>query len=350
MNPFINPNQFTNSTQTSNSNGANAVNPYSPNYFNPGTNSQSYPTAQNSYSPYFQGYPSAFTDGYHNNNPLGLNGSSITPMGTGSSGNYSNYLNPLSTNTGTLSMSSDPSSSTSSDTTLLARFQGLAGKLDIQVNTSPDEKIDTNDLRQALDDKSDKYSTDDKQVIQAMLDNTNGIRGKLDHLDGKDDGIIKIDSINKMVVDPNAQPEKVKTPEDNMSNTKALNVMADYMGTAIHLDKAGHRADKYVDKHGMLIAPQRGSWTTNRAKLQRMSEDTEVPEMVRTAAKKLLTNKELYKVADIGHHGGNPDGTISIKDCQDAIKKNPDIDSLGAEGTVPEETEMPAAPETTHAA
>lgn len=331
MSSYINPNQYTNGAPTPNSNGSPTVNAYETNnYFSPGTNTQ-YPPGSNSQSSpgmnqYFQGYPSAFTDGYQNNNPLGLGASRLNPMGVSSS-----TLNPVGSTAGTLSLDTTPSNSNASDTTLLARFQGLAGKLDTQVNTTADQKIDTNDLRQALDDKTDKYNTDDKQVIQAMLDNTNGIRGKLDHLDGADDGTISIDSINKMVVDPNAPATKIQTPEDKMSNTKALNVMADYMGTAYNLSKAGHRADKYVDKHGKLIAPQRGAWSTDRSKLQRMSEDTEVPEDVRTAAKKLLANKELFKTADTGQHGGDPDGTISLRDCQDAIKHNPDIDSIGVD-------------------
>jgi len=262
----------------------------------------------------------------------------VTPASTSNAGDpMSQYFGGLSnagangfTGSGNLGLGNHNSTlQTPSETKVLARFQGLAPKLDTEVNSEADQKIDVNDMQTALEDKSEKFNAEDKQVIKEILENTGGVRGKLDHLDGEDDGVISIDSINKMVVNPDA---KQQTPQNKMTNTEACNVMADYMGTAIHLDKAGHRADKYVDKHGKLVAGQRGAWTTDRGKLQKLSQDDQVPEKVRTAAKKLLENKALLDRVDTAHKKGEPDGKYSIKDFQAAANQS-DIDSVGTSET-----------------
>lgn len=274
--------------------------------------------SSDSLNEYFGGMSNGYYNGYQNNYNLGVTPASSISIGS-TSGNSGN--------------SSSSSSTPLPDGTVLARFQGLENKLDTQVNSNADQKIDVNDLQNAESDTSGKYSDSDKQVIQAMLDNQDGLRGKIDHLDGQDDGTMTFDSINKMVVNPNAQYTPPKTPEQQMTNTQALNTLADYMGTAIHLDKAGHKADEYVDKHGKLVASQRGAWTTDRGKLQKMADDPDVPDNVRTAAKKMLTNTKLAETVDTAHKGGDPDGKYSIKDFQDAINKNPDIDSIGEDTT-----------------
>jgi hypothetical protein len=218
-----------------------------------------------------------------------------------------------------------------SDTAMLARFQGLASKLDTQVKPGEDGNLSVRAMQSALKDKSGKYTKEDKQVIQAMLDNNGGIRGKLDHMDGKDDGIIKIDSINKLVVNPDA---KQQTPENEMSNTEAANTLASFIKSAIHLDAAGHRADKYVDKHGKLVAPQRGAWTIRREMLQKLSEDEKVSEKVRTAAKKMLQNQELEDTVDNANKGDDPDGKYSLHDFEKAARKS-NFDSIGTSETEP---------------
>jgi hypothetical protein len=230
----------------------------------PGSSSGS---ATSGLSPYFSGTPMASTDTFQSANLLGL------PDSGAQAGN---------------------------DMTTLARFQGLAKKLDIQVNAQEDNKIDVNDLTEALHDTTTKYTSEDKQVIQSILDNTGGIRGKLDHLDGQDDGVMSIENINKMLVNPNVQVEK---PEDKMSNTKALSILLES-----HKDIFNNRIDRNF--------------------LQKLADNDKAPEELKLAAKKLLDNKELFKAVDTADKHGDPDGKISMNDIKAAIN-DPDIDAKG---------------------
>lgn len=230
-------------------------------------------------SAYFGGYPSTRQDGFNGLSPLGFNAAS-SPIPQQSSASAQAATLPLN------------------DGTALAKLQGIAGKLDAQSAGAADQKISVGDLESALNDNSGKYSADEKKVIQYLLDNTNGTRGKLDHLDGSDDGTFSIDSLNKTVVNPNAQP-----PDQAISNTDAIRNLKDFMDKN-HIGKL------------------------SRENLSRLANDSNQDEQLRNAAKKILHNEELFKVADDGGDGGGYDGTIGEKDLSTALRKS-DLDSIG---------------------
>lgn len=193
------------------------------------------------------------------------------------------------------------------DMTALARIQNISNELDQQSTGQTDGTIALGDLKQALEDKSGKYSKEDKEAIQYLMDNQNGMRGRLDSFDGKADAMMTVDSINKLVANPNAQPEKEKTPEQKMTNTEAMRIYKDYLGS--HMMK------------GM-----------DREKLSRMAESDKVSEEERTAFKKLLNNKELFDAADTGRDKNDHyDGHISIQDADKLLNRS-DLDQIGVSG------------------
>lgn len=189
------------------------------------------------------------------------------------------------------------------DMTALTRIQGISDELDKQAGGEANGDIEVTDLQSALDDKSDKYSKEDKKAIQYLLENQNGLRGRLDSFDGNGDGTFKTDTINKIVANPNAQPEK--TPEQKMSNTEAIRILK----------------DQY-----------RFPWDKiDREELSRMQNNEKLSPEERTMAKKLLQNEELFKAADMGRNkkGDEPDGIISPEDCDKLLNRS-DLDKIGA--------------------
>lgn len=225
---------------------------------------------------YFQGYQSPNQDGYNSNYGLyGPEASTSTPQ---------QPKMPLN------------------DATALARIQGIAGELDKQVTGETDSKIDLQDLQKAVADDSGKYTKEQKEAIQYLIDNQNGMRGRLDSFDGKGDSVIQVDTLNKLVANPNAQPEK--TAEQKMTNTEAIRIYKDYLGS---------RMMKGMD----------------REEISRLAESDKISEDERTAFKKLLSNKALFDAADTGKDKNNKyDGYISIKDA-DSLLNRSDLDQIG---------------------
>lgn len=192
------------------------------------------------------------------------------------------------------------------DMTALARIQAISGELDKQTVGEIDENIGVQDLKSALEDDSGKYSKDDKEAIRYFLENKNGLRGRLDSFDGNGDGLFRTDTINKVVANPNAQPEK--TAEQKMSNTEAIRTLKDYLQ---------NRWKKGVD----------------REELSRMQNDEKLSENERLMAKKLLKNEELFKAGDTGKDkDDNYDGFISYKDCDKLLNRS-DLDKIGNGGS-----------------
>lgn len=231
---------------------------------------------------YFQGYQGSGTDGYQNNSGI------FGPEPQSFSG-YSNT----------------PPKQPLNDSTALARIQMIADHLDKQITGETNGEISLGDLREAAADDSGKYSKDDKEAIQYLLDNQNGMRGRLDNFDGKGDSLIKVDSINALVANPNAQPEKEKTPEEKMTNTEAIMTLKQFLDRPFV---------KGIDREGLI----------------KMSEDEKIDPQLRIAAKKLLQNEELFKAADVGKkNDGKYDGFISVNDLKKLINR-PDLDKIGA--------------------
>lgn len=224
---------------------------------------------------YFQGHQSPNQDGYNSNYGL---------YGPQSSSSPPQPKMPLN------------------DTTALARVQVIAGDLDKQVTGEADGNIDLQDLQKAVTDDSSKYTKEQKEAIQYLIDNQNGLRGRLDSFDGKGDSVIKVDTLNKVVANPNAQPEK--TAEQKMTNTEAIRIYKDYLG--------GRR------KKGM-----------DREEISRLAESDKLSEEERAAFKKLLSNKALFDAADTGRDkNGNYDGHISFQDADKLLNRS-DLDQIG---------------------
>lgn len=191
------------------------------------------------------------------------------------------------------------------DTTALARIQSISGQLDAQVAGQADGLIDVNDLRSALNDKSGKYSKTDREAIQYMLDNQSGLRGRVDHFDGKDDGVFSVDTLNKLVANPSSQP--VLPLDQKLTNTQALMALQTFMK-----DHGWGRLDRQSLSH---IA-QYGDTEEQKA-----------------AAKKLLNNEELFKAADTGRdNNGDYDNKISYEDVSSLILRS-NVDKIGASTT-----------------
>lgn len=193
------------------------------------------------------------------------------------------------------------------DNTALARIQSISGKLDAQNAGQGDGLIDVNDLRSALDDKSGKYSKADKDAIQYLLDNQNGLRGRVDHFDGQDDGQFSVDSLNKMVANPGSQG--VLPLDQKMTNTQALMALQSFM-----------------KDHNWGIL--------NREGLSHIAQYGDTEEQ-KAAAKKLLNNADLFKAADTGEkNDGRYDGKIDHADLRGLINRA-DVDKIGASATSP---------------
>lgn len=205
------------------------------------------------------------------------------------------------------------------DQTALARLQGLSGQLDSESTGQSDGVIGVEDLNKALDDTSGKYSEEDKAVIRYMLDNQNGLRGRLDSFDGKGDGTFSVDTINKVVANPNAQPDKPL--DQKMSNTEAFITLKE------HLD--GPLDDGKMD----------------REELFRLKDDPNVSAEVRAAAKKIFENEELFKMADTGGDDDKYDGVIGSKDLDTASRRS-DLDKIGVSTSSTSSTAQPVVQNT----
>ena len=199
------------------------------------------------------------------------------------------------------------------DNTLMGNLQGIAGELDTQCNGNADGLIDVGDLNSALKDTTGKYSTKDKQVIQALLNNQDGLRGKLDLLDSKNDGLFSLDSINKLVANPNAT---YQSPEDALTNTDAVSTL-----------------ETYIEQN----KDSRGTDRMDRSTLQALVNDSATTANVKLAAQKFLKNSALFDVVDTADKGGSTDGKFSMNDCKAAINNISDLNTTG----------MPAAPTST---
>ncbi len=191
------------------------------------------------------------------------------------------------------------------DNVLMGRFQSIASSLDAQNTGTADGLITTGDLNLAIKDTTGKYSEEDKKVIQAILDNQDGLRGRLDHLDGKDDGMFSIDCINKLVADPTAS---LVNPVDKMTNTEAIITIANYQ-----------------EQNGL-------SDGMSRADVQKIMADSNSSPELKNAAQKLLNNTELFRTLETADAHGRPDDIFSYKDAMSALDM-PDLDTIGVPAT-----------------
>ncbi|WP_373531600.1 hypothetical protein [Vampirovibrio sp.] len=184
------------------------------------------------------------------------------------------------------------------DMTALARIQSVGAELDAQTTGEKDNKISIDDLRKAMEDTTEKYSKEDQEAIRYLLDNQNGLRGRLDQFDGKSDGLFTLETVNQVTANPNTQPKP------KMSNTEAVITLKDHLRGQF---KAGLK----------------------REDLFRLQNDEKAPEAVREAAKKLLENEALFKAADTGRDDdGNYDGHISVEDLSKLANRS-DVDKIG---------------------
>lgn len=191
------------------------------------------------------------------------------------------------------------------DTTALARFQGVAGEVDKGASGAADGKVSVEDLKKAMEDTSGKYSKEDKEAIKYLLDNQNGLRGRLDQFDSAGDGSFNVDTVNKVVANPNAQPD---LPLDKkMSNSDAFRTLKDYMDS------------KFMGK-------------MDREELSRLKDDPNASPEVKAAAKKILENETLFKLADTGGDDDDYDGVIGTKDLDRALNTS-NLDTVT--GTTP---------------
>jgi hypothetical protein len=202
------------------------------------------------------------------------------------------------------------------DTTVVARIQIIASDLD----TDKDGLISIEELRAAQKDETGKYSKEDKAALQYILDNQNGLRGRLDNFDGNADGSFAVDTLDKVVADPNAKPE------EEMSNTEALLILKGHLESQPKLrflDRDRNRSNGRFQ--------ERLTADIDRTGLANLAKDESVSQEVRDAATKILENEELFKALDTGtYNDGNFNGHITHNDVQSLLNRS-DVDSIGNE-------------------
>jgi hypothetical protein len=199
------------------------------------------------------------------------------------------------------------------DSVAVARLQVISSDVD----TDKDGKLSVEELRQAMQDKTGKYSKKDKAALQYLLDNQNGLRGRLDQFDGDADGSFAVDTLNQVVADPNAKPG------EEMSNTDALLILKGHLESLPRLkwrdrDRGGKKDENRITG-------------ISRDQLAALENDDSVSQEVRDAAKKILENEELFKAADTGSlNDGNYNGHISYQDVKLVLGRS-NLDSIGRE-------------------
>jgi hypothetical protein len=199
------------------------------------------------------------------------------------------------------------------DNTVIARMQSMAGDIDGLSDGAKDGKISAADLRAVINSDDPKFDAGMKASAQYLLDNDNGLRGRLDGTDGNADGYFTADSLNQLLVNPNYQPPQ-------MTNTQALIKVRDALK-----NKAQAQLDSQLPSFIHIDAGE--EVLQSRQDILALANDNSQPPDVREAAQHILDNTALMdKIAKCDEN--DSDTRFYINEFDRVINMS-DADSIG---------------------
>jgi hypothetical protein len=200
---------------------------------------------------------------------------------------------------------------------VIAKMQSIAPEVDGLSDGNKDGKISAQDLRKVVDDQSGKFDQSMKDAANFMLENKNGLRGRLDFVDGKVDGFFTQDSLNQLMADPGYTPP----PPPKLSNTLALTRVRDELKnrTQAELDRQLPPFIRINAEDKVLIG---------RENIVALANDSNASPEVRAAAQHILDNPALMdKIARVNE--SDSDTRFYINEFTRVINLS-DVESIGA--------------------
>lgn len=200
---------------------------------------------------------------------------------------------------------------------VIAKIQSYATDIDGLSDGNKDGQMSAQDLRKVVEDQSGKFDQSLKDAANFLLENKNGLRGRLDFVDGKVDGLFTQDSLNKLMADPGYTPP----PPPKLSNTAALIRVRDEL-------KNRKQAELDQQLPSFIRINAEDKVLVDRGAIVGLANDPNASPEVKAAAQHILDNPALMdKIARCDE--GDSDTRFYINEFNRVINMS-DVETIGA--------------------